>query len=397
MEVKKGYKKTEVGVIPEDWDVRKLSDISMLATGTTPSTKDISNYGSEFLFVSPQDLGEHKWIRKAEKALSVKGFSQARIFPANSILFTCIGSTIGKIGLTQFELTSNQQINAIFPKDSFDSEFLYYELDYLAPKIKLLAGQQAVPIINKEEFSKTLILLPKKNEQRAIAEALSDIDGLISSLTKLIDKKKKIKQGAMQELLTGKRRLEGFRGEWAEVQLGDIAQVTMGQSPDSRYYNTNSVGLPLVQGNADIEDRKTIKRYYTSQITRTGKQGDIIMTVRAPVGSVSKALFDCCLGRGVCSIRYPNEFLYHYLVFVEADWGYLSKGSTFDSVNSIEVKNLELIIPFDIEEQKAIANILSDMDAEIEALEIKLHKYKAIKKGMMQELLTGRIRLVEGA
>ena len=117
------------------------------------------------------------------------------------------------------------------------------------------------------------------------------------------------------------------------------------------------------------------------------------MSVRAPVGEISRAVFDVCLGRGVCAIRY-GDFLYHYLISQEASWARLSKGSTFDSVNSTDVKALEVCLPTDTHEQTAIATVLSDMDAEIAALETRREKTRALKQGMMQELLTGRIRLI---
>lgn len=118
------------------------------------------------------------------------------------------------------------------------------------------------------------------------------------------------------------------------------------------------------------------------------------MSVRAPVGEIARAVFDVCLGRGVCAIRYPNDFLYHALIAKESTWAKHSKGSTFDSVNSTDVKAFEIELPTDREEQTAIAAILSDMDAELFALEAKLVKARQVKQGMMQELLTGRIRLV---
>jgi type I restriction enzyme S subunit len=118
------------------------------------------------------------------------------------------------------------------------------------------------------------------------------------------------------------------------------------------------------------------------------------MSVRAPVGEVSRAEFDVCLGRGVCAIRYSNDFLYHALIAKESTWAKLSKGSTFDSVNSADVKAFGIELPTDHAEQEAIAAILSDMDSEITALEEKLAKARQLKQGMMQELLTGRIRLI---
>lgn len=248
--------------------------------------------------------------------------------------------------------------------------------------------------ITKDEFLEIYVPYPNKIEQDAIAEALSDTDILISSLEKLIDKKNKIKQGAMQQLLNGKKRLPGFSGEWEVKKLGEIATVSMGQSPSSKYYNSNMKGLPLIQGNADIDKRRSIIRIYTTQITRRCSKGDIIMTVRAPVGAIAKASTASCLGRGVCSINFNNDYLYYFLLSIEDKWSQMSKGSTFDSISASDVLALEVSLPALKDEQKAIAQVLSDMDTEIEALEEQLEKYKTIKQGMMQELLTGRIRLI---
>jgi type I restriction enzyme S subunit len=119
------------------------------------------------------------------------------------------------------------------------------------------------------------------------------------------------------------------------------------------------------------------------------------MSVRAPVGEIARATSDVCLGRGVCAIRFPNNFLYHHLIFKEPTWVRLSKGSTFDAVNSTDVKAFPVEMPVNEKEQTAIAEILSDMDAEISVLVAKLSKARQVKAGMMSELLTGRTRLVD--
>jgi type I restriction enzyme S subunit len=398
MEVRKGYKKTEVGVIPVEWIVNKLGDITHVATGSTPPTNDLLNYGEDFFFVSPADLGKGKYVTNTEKKLSKKGFETSRKYPPNSILFTCIGSTIGKAAIAPVQLTSNQQINAIFPNETYSTDYLYYSLCLLSPRVKALAGEQAVPIVNKSEFEETLIPLPPKiAEQTAIATALSDTDGLISSLERLIAKKRAIKQGAMQELLTGKKRLPGFTGKWEDKALGEIVCINMGQSPDSKNYNFSGIGIPLIQGNADIENRLSIKRVWTTQITKTCDMGDLILTVRAPVGSIGVATEYSCLGRGVCSLKPTHlqaRFLYHAMIFSENKWKMLEQGSTFTSANSTQIGSFNVMVPPTEAEQTAIAAILSNMDSEIESLEKMLCKYRLIKQGMMQELLIGKTRLV---
>lgn len=154
-------------------------------------------------------MGDSKFISKTEKMLSKKGFAMSRRFPKDSILFVSIGSTI-ECGIAPLELTSNQQINAIFPS-SFSADYLFYTVSAAAQRIKALAGEQAVPIVNKTQFSATAV---SPSEQRAIATALSDVDALIDGLTRLIAKKRDLKQATMQQLLTGKTRLPGFQGEW---------------------------------------------------------------------------------------------------------------------------------------------------------------------------------------
>ena len=204
----KGFKQTELGRIPEDWEVVRIIDNHIIATGNTPPTNDQRNYKGNFLFVSPADLGASKLIYNTEKKLSLKGFKLARKFPKGSTLFTCIGSTIGKTGLATCELTSNQQINAVFPNEIDDFEFTYYALTHHSKRIKNKASEQAVPLINKTEFGQFEYMQPNElKEQTAIATILSDMDTEIQALQQRLEKTKDIKQGMMQQLLTGKVRL----------------------------------------------------------------------------------------------------------------------------------------------------------------------------------------------
>lgn len=171
---RKGTKPSELGEIPDDWEVTSVASLCEIATGSTPPTNDVRNYGGEYLFISPADLKGQKYVDKSIKLLSKEGWSICRKFPPNSILFTCIGSTIGKCGLTRNWTTSNQQINAIFPSEKINFDYLYYQLAYAAPRIKEQAGEQAVPIINKTEFGKSLIYRSQHaEEQTAIATILS--------------------------------------------------------------------------------------------------------------------------------------------------------------------------------------------------------------------------------
>ena len=171
----------------------------------------------------------------------------------------------------------------------------------------------------------------------------------------------------------------------------------MGQSPSSLFYNLRGEGLPLIQGNADIENRQTIERVWTTQASKRCDLGDLVLTVRAPVGTVAVASKSACIGRGVCSLK-PFEdsgFLFHALVYAEDRWQILEQGSTFTAANSKQVGQFRLWVPDDKNEQRTIAAVLSDMDAEITALKQRRDKTCGIKQGMMQQLLTGKVRLLK--
>jgi restriction endonuclease S subunit len=173
---------------------------------------------------------------------------------------------------------------------------------------------------------------------------------------------------------------------WDYRKLSDLVKITMGQSPNSRFYNSIGFGIPLIQGNADVKKRNAIIRTYTSLVTKVANPGDILLSVRAPVGEVSKTSFKCCIGRGVCALSSGSDFLYYYLELIEPSWSRISSGTTFESVNSSQVR--ELLVPAPpLEEQKAIAQVLSDFDNLIDGLERLIAKKRSIKEGVMQELL----------
>jgi type I restriction enzyme, S subunit len=405
MELKPGYKQTEMGVIPEEWDFRILGEVATIATGSTPPTRDATNYGDEFLFVSPIDLGEAKYITRTEKRLSKKGFSISRRFPEGSVLFVCIGSTIGKAGIAQIQLTSNQQINAIFPSSDFSSEYLYYAISAISPKISALAGEQAVPIVNKTQFSETAILFAPVPEQRAIAAVLSDVDALIGALDQLIAKKRDLKQAAMQQLLTGQKRLPGFHGEWTSRRLGEIGECIIGLTYKPQ--NLRSEGMLVLrasnisEGALQFGDNIYVDMDVPERIIV--RKGDILICVRngsrdliGKSAKIDERAEGMTFGAFMAVFRTPfHGFVYHQFksdLIKRQIHEHL--GATINQITNKNLKSFRVAFPEDEAEQTAIGTVLFDMDAEIAALEARRDKTRVLKQGMMQELLTGRIRLV---
>ncbi|WP_448872819.1 restriction endonuclease subunit S [Desulfobulbus propionicus] len=405
-----GYKQTEVGVIPVDWEIKRLGEVAMIATGNTPPTKDISNYGDEFFFVGPVDMGDTKFISKTEKMLSKKGFAMSRRFPKDSILFVSIGSTIGKCGIAPVELTSNQQINAIFPSTNFSSDYLFYAISSAAQRIRSQAGEQAVPIVNKTQFSKTTVAFPPLLEQRAIAEALSDVDGLLAGLDRLITKKRDLKQAAMQQLLTGQTRLPGFHGEWEVKRLGDVGQFLKGSGVTKE--QTHSGTLACVRyGELYTHHNSVIRGFYSwisHEVATTAvrlKKGDILF---AGSGETKEEIGKCAAfvsnieayAGGDIVIFRPNDsdscFLGYYLNTgsIARQKTSRSQGDAVVHISSSALSDILCKFP-SLPEQTAIAEVLTDMDAELAALEQRRDKTRSFKQAMMQELLTGRTRLVK--
>ena len=183
-----------------EWDIKPLSKIGEIVTGNTPSTSDKENYGGDRMFVSPADISDHRFVIQTKTTLSEKGFSKTRQIPALSILFVCIGSTIGKGAQTMYDCATNQQINAVVPFVEYINAFVYYVLDLNSSKIAQLAGKHAVPIINKTLFSTVLLNIPSKEEQKKIADCLSSLDELITAEAQKIDTLKAHKKGLMQGL-----------------------------------------------------------------------------------------------------------------------------------------------------------------------------------------------------
>ncbi len=242
-------------------------------------------------------------------------------------------------------------------------------------------------------------------EQQAIATALSDIDALIDGLSKLITKKRNIKQAAMQQLLTGKTRLPGFSGKWKETVLGEIAKIQRGASPrpiDNPIWFTENSSVGWVRI-SDVTKANMFLLETTQQLSPLGVKnsrpvasGSLIMSICATVGRPIISKIDVCIHDGFVVfdlLKADQLFIYYILKWIEPNWSEQGQTGSQMNLNTALINNTKIKLP-PSDEQTAIAQVLSDMDNEIDALEKRLEKTRMLKQGMMQELLTGRIRLV---
>ena len=332
------------------------------------------------------------------------------------ILITKDG-TIGKIAyVSQLNspATLNSGIFLIRPINSgaYVPEFIYHIMNsfIFGEFLSKLAAGSTINHLYQKDIIEFVFRVPQDlDEQTAIAEVLSDADCLIVSLQKLIAKKKAIKQGAMQELLTGKRRLPGFSGEWKRILLGQASLILRGGSPRpiQDYLTDSPLGINWIKIGDVKVDSKYIEHANEKIIpegenkSRRVKAGDFLLSNSMSFGRPYILKIDGCIHDGWLVIQnyhnvFSTEFLYYYLVSEQTMAQYIHKasGSSVLNLNKDLVSSVEIVYP-NQREQSAIAQVLSDMDAEIEKLEKKLSKYQKIKQSMMQELLTGRIRLIE--
>jgi len=264
-------------------------------------------------------------------------------------------------------------------------------------RIKAQQKGMDIPHLSATEILTPVAAAPPLPEQRAIAAALSDVDALVAKLDQLIAKKRDLKQAAMQQLLTGKTRLPGFSGEWEVKRLGDILNFQVGFPFESEFFNTNQQGVRLVK-NGDLKGDSLVTSYngpYTEDYLV--KNGDLLVGMDGDflpcTWNRGPALLNQRVARVTSTDSADSKFLNYSLIEVLSEIELRTSSTTVKHLSHGDLAKVQMPVPT-VPEQSAIAQVLSDMDAEITALEARRDKTKALKQGMMQELLTGRIRLV---
>ena len=416
MELKPGHKLTEVGVIPEDWEVSSLGKCCSKITDGTHDTPQQVRSGVPYLTA----IHVKKNYIDFENCYFLPESIHAEIFKRcnpeqGDVLMVNIGAGVATTALVNVNYEFSLKNVALLKPNTqkLVGEYLNQSQIYRKETIaKSLLSGGAQPFLSLSQIGRIKIALPPEPEQRSIATALSDMDELLGGLDRLITKKRDLKQSAMQQLLTGNTRLMGFGGrksykqtevglipeDWKAAQLGDVAEVIMGQSPKGSSYNKNGNGTALINGPTEFTDKHPIQIQWTTEPTKLCRAGDLLLCVRgSSTGRMNVSTGEFCIGRGVAAIRANDQSVKDYLTYqvnlaIEKLLA-LSTGSTFPSVDGKAIKSIFIPCP-EPEEQIAIASILSDMDTEIATLEQRRNKTRDLKQAMMQELLTGRIRLL---
>lgn len=403
-----GYRQTEVGVIPEDWQTVTLSEKAEIRSGGTPSTSTPKFWGGDIPWCTPTDiteLGGEKYLLSTNNKISKFGLqsSSAELIPPYSVIMTS-RATIGECAINLMPVATNQGFKNLVPHADVDVEFLYYVMCVKKAQLSRLSAGSTFLEIGKAQLSSLQIQFPStKAEQEAIAEVLSDADALIESLQQLIAKKRQIKQGTMQALLTGKQRLPNFNGEWSVKRLGEVFSISAGKSK-SAYIDTVGAYWIVDMGSVSTDGRLIVSKV-TNYLGDFLNAGDLVMP-KDDIGGggiIGKVGFidadkTYVLGDHVylLTAKYGDPLFLTYLINAHKTNSELRKkviGSAQLGLGRKSVEDQEIPFP-SIDEQTAIATVLGDMDAEIVALETRLAKNRQLKQGVMQQLLTGRIRLI---
>ena len=428
MELRPGYTMTELGVLPEDWELIPLSAVIKDLKSGVSVNSDIKNISNLYI-LKTSSVRNGKIILSEIKPVSYKDVKKVKCHLESDSIIISRMNTPELVGECGYSPTSSTYI---FLPDRLwqtqasmrDTSFLWLTylltFDFYKKQIKELATgtSNSMKNITKEKFLSLVISSPPLPEQHAIAAALSDVDALLDAQERLIAKKRNIKLAAMQQLLTGKTRLPGFQqnGKYKQTELGlfpedwchtelnmIIANIIGGGTPrraNPQFWNGN---IPWVT----VKDFATFSPYRTQEyITKEGIRssathlipaGTLLIATRMALGKSAIYAVDVAINQDLKALFFKDyidtKFILYWFLWQESNIQALGSGSTVKGISLNLLKKINICCPPSLDEQRAIAAVLSDMDAELAALEARRDKLRAVKQGMMRELLTGRTRL----
>ncbi len=425
MEIKEGYKLTEIGIIPEDWEVKRVSDFARVVRGGSPRPAGDSKYfnGKFIPWLTVASLTNisafQSYVSETEGFLTETGSKFSRILEKETIIIANSGATLGVSKLLSIKCCANDGIAALLslPTD-FNKLFIVSYINTLTIFLrKVVATGNGQPNLNTGLIGNILVPIPKGKEQNAVAKIFNDTDALIVSLERLIEKKEEIKQGTTQLLLSGKKRLHGFKNQWKIKRLdklftflntannsrselsddGEVGYIHYGDihTKWKNFLDCAKTQLPGIT----LNKVKNIPFLMEGDLILADASEDyegigVCVEVRNLKNKQIVAGLHTILLRGNKNyVADGFKGFFRELPGVKNALIRIATGISVFGISKTQLKSIEVNLP-SVEEQEAIAQVLSDMDAEIEQLQRKLSKYKIIKQGMMQNLLTGKIRLV---
>lgn len=380
------------------WEQRKLGDISKTKRGLTYKPSNIDNTGIRVLRSS--NIKEDTFVISDNDVFVKESAVNIPFVKNGDILITAAnGSTnlVGKHAIIR-DIPKNSAVHGGFMLITTSKEYEFLNASMSSNWYKkfikkyVAGGNGAIGNLRKNDLDNQKIYVPKKDEQEKIGNFFKMLDSLITLHQRKLEHLQEQKKGLLQKMFpkngetVPEVRFPGFTDAWEQRKLGEVVKITMGQSPSSKNYTDNSSDYILVQGNADMKNGRVAPRVWTTQITRQAEKGDLILSVRAPVGDIGKTDYDVVIGRGVAAIK-GNEYIFQILTKMKNSgyWTRFSTGSTFESINSSNIRNAQIMIPKD-DEQTKIGHFLSRFDSLIALHQRKLDHLELMKKGLLQQM-----------
>ena len=392
-----------IDIALDAWEQRKVSEIGNIVTGSTPKTSISDNYGGEFLFVSPADIQENRYVDETITTLTKKGFDQGRKIREKASLFVSIGSTIGKVAQTSQESTTNQQINAVEPYDNFDDDFIFTSLENISGSIKAIASNQAVPIVNKTTFGETEIKVPSElAEQQKIGAYFRNLDHLITLHQRKCEETKSLKKYMLQKMFpengkcVPKIRFSGFSDDWEQRKLDGWGTFYYGRSCP-KWSVTEDATIPCIRyGELYTKFGAKIDRVYSytnmpPENLRFSK-GTEVLIPRVGEDPMDYnhctwlSMPDVAIGEMISVFNTDNNPLFTATMFnatLQNEFAMRVEGGSVTNLYFEKLKNIEVSFP-SIQEQEKIAAYFENLDHLI-----TLHQYKLFcAKNVMKYITT---------
>ena len=406
--------KTDVNdSLPGGWRVVRLGDVVEVIGGSTPSRVVSEFWNGDIPWVVPTEVTNLKgrFLVSTTDTITSDGMRSAgiKMIPANSVLLTS-RATIGAVAINKIPVSTNQGFQSLVPHHDVDTLWLYYLAGSMKRQLDRLAVGSTFREVHRSTMRKVQILLPPIDQQRKIAEVLDSIDDAVERTEGVIGATEQVRDALLYELLS--RGMPGWHREWRDVpgvgtlpaswdvvRLGDVAEVVMGQSPPGPTVfeldsdNQIDTGLPFIQGNAEFGDYFPHPVKWCVKPRKTAQPGDILISVRAPVGDTNRAIETIAIGRGLVAVRFTAvdpDFGWHAINLAKVELERVRQGTTFDAIGKKDIANLTISIP-PIDQQRKIAEVLDSIDDSLDGLRAERDGMQVLKRSVADGLLTGRV------
>ena len=374
------------------WEQRRLGEVTIYQNGK--GYEDSQSSSGKFELINLNSISidgglksSGKYIESADKTLLTDDLVMVLSDVGK-------GDLLGRVAIIPKDnyYVLNQRVALIRPKNKQQTNYLFSYINSHQRYFKLHGAGMSQLNISKGSVENFPLLLPSLPEQQQIGTFFAHLDTLISLHQRKCDQTKELKKTMLQKMFPKKGetvpeiRFPEFTDAWEQRKLGDEVRIVMGQSPNSENYTDDPNDYILVQGNADMKNGRVLPRVWTTQVTKQAEKDDLILSVRAPVGDIGKTAYDVVIGRGVAAIK-GNEFIFQNLGKMKSDgyWTRYSTGSTFESINSTDIKEAIISVPA-IEEQNKIGSFFQQLDETIALHQRKLDLLKEQKKGFLQKM-----------